>query len=189
MLRCRYVIERHDDPALKAGEFPNPMPHVTLIRQYAVAQGRDKILGAVLAPSFDPAKEVILESRPDPAPAPSGEPGRLKVTQPTTDSLAIEADLAQPAILLVTDNYDRAWRARGLPGSSRSRYEVMPADYTLRAIPLSAGHHAILMEYAPKGFRIGRWISIISAAAYLVALGLTVKNAKRKACPPEAGAN
>ena len=56
----------------------------------------------------------------------------------------------------------------------------MPADYTLRAIPLSAGHHAILMEYVPKGFRIGRWISIVSAAAYLVALALTLRNAKCK---------
>jgi hypothetical protein len=181
MLRCRYAIERSDDPALKPIEFPSSMPRVTLIRQYRVVSDRDGILDAMLRRPFDPAQEVILESRPDPAPAPSAEPGQARVTDSSTDSLVIEADLVQPAILLVTDNYDKAWRARGLPGSSQSRYEVMPADYTLRAIPLSAGHHAILMEYAPEGFRIGRWISIVSAAAYLAALALTVKNAKRPA--------
>ena len=181
MLRCRYVIERSDDPAPKPDEFPNSMPRVTLIRQYQVVSGREAIFDAMSRRSFDPAQEVILESPPDPAPAPSAEPGHAEVTESGTDSLVIEADLSQPAILLVTDNYDKAWRARGLPGSSQSRYRVMPADYTLRAIPLSAGHHAILMEYAPEGFRIGRWVSIVSAAAYLVALALTVKNAKRPA--------
>jgi uncharacterized membrane protein YfhO len=130
--------------------------------------------------SFDPAREVILESRPEPEPGPSGDAGQAKVTATGTDSLVIAADLAQPAILLVTDNYDKAWRARGLPGSGQDRYEVMPADYTLRAIPLSAGHHAILMEYAPRGFRIGRWISIVAATAYLVALSLIVKSARCK---------
>ena len=180
MLRCRYVIQKSDNPAPKPDEFPDSMPRVMLIRQYQVVTGRERIFDAMLRPSFDPAREVILESRPDPEPARSGEPGQAKVTESSTDSMVIEADLAQPAILLVTDNYDKAWRARGLPRSSQSRYEVMPADYTLRAIPLSAGHHAILMEYTPKGFRIGRWISIVSAAGYLVALALTMRNTKRK---------
>ena len=178
MLRCRYVIERSSEPAPTPEEFPGAMPHVTLISRYRLVTGRDRIFDAMSSRSFDPAQEVILESRPDPEPAPPGESGQAKVTASSTDSLVIEADLAQPAILLVTDNYDTAWRARGLPGSSQSRYEVMPADYTLRAIPLSAGHHAILMEYAPKGFRIGRWISIAAAAGYMVALVLAMRRAR-----------
>ncbi len=180
MLRFRYVIQRSGDPAPKADEFPASMPRVALITQYQVVSGREAIFDAMLKRPFDPAQEVILESQPDPAPERSAEPGQARVKASGTDSLVIEADLARPAILLVTDNYDKAWRARALPGSSQSRYQVMPADYTLRAIPLSAGHHAILMEYAPEGFRIGRWISIVSAAAYLVALAITVKNAKCK---------
>jgi len=178
MLRCRYVLRNSDDPTPKPVEFPGSMPHVMLIRQYQVATGRDRVFAAMSRPSFDPAREVILESRPDPEPAVSGETGQAKVTESSTDSLVIEADLPQPAILLVTDNYDTAWRARGLTGSSQSHYEVMPADYTLRAIPLSAGHHAILMEYAPEGFRIGRWISIVSAAGYLVALVFALRRTR-----------
>ena len=179
MLRGRFAIGGTDsEPEIVT--YDGAMPHVKLIRQYDKVQGRDNILRAVLDPSFDPAQKVILESQPHPEPARSGKSGQAIVTESSTDSLVIEADLAQPAILLVTDNYDEAWRARGLPGSSQSRYEVMPADYTLRAIPLSAGHHSILMEYAPKGFRIGRWISVVAAAAYLAALALTVKNAKCK---------
>jgi hypothetical protein len=178
MLRCRFAIGGKG-PTPEIVEYGSAMPHVTLIRQYAVVQGRDKILRAVLAPSFDPAQKVILESRPDLEPAPANTPGQARVVKSSTDFLDIEADLEKPAILLVTDNYDKAWRARALPGSSQSRYEVMPADYTLRAIPLTAGHHRILMEYAPEGFRIGRWISIVSAAGYLVAIALVLLKAER----------
>jgi hypothetical protein len=166
-------------------EYGGAMPHVKLIRQYAVVQGRDKILRAVLSPSFDPAQKVILESPPDPEPTPSGEAGKAEVTESRTDFMVIEADLEKPAILLVTDNYDKSWEARALPGSSQSRYEVMPANYTLRAIPLAAGHHEIRMEYMPKGFRTGRWISIVAAAGYAVALALAVKSAKSKAQSPK----
>jgi uncharacterized membrane protein YfhO len=56
----------------------------------------------------------------------------------------------------------------------------MPANYCLRAVPLQAGHHKILMEYAPRGFRIGLWISIIAAAGWLAALGgLLARKARR----------
>jgi uncharacterized membrane protein YfhO len=56
----------------------------------------------------------------------------------------------------------------------------MPANYCLRAVPLQAGHHKILMEYAPRGYRIGRWISIVAAAGWLAALGwLLARKARR----------
>jgi hypothetical protein len=180
MLRCRFAIGGKDSTP-EIVEYGGAMPHVKLIRRYAVVQGRDKILRAVLAPSFDPAQKVILESPPDPEPAPADGMEQARVVKSSADFLDIEADLEKPAILLVTDNYDTAWRARGLPGSSRSRYEVMPADYTLCAIPLAAGRHEIRLEYMPAGFRIGRWISIVSAAGYLVAIALVMK--KCKACP------
>jgi hypothetical protein len=173
MLRGRFAIGGKES-APEIMEYAGAMPHVKLIRQYAVLQGRNNILRAVLAPSFDPEQKVILESKPNPEPALSGEPGKVELKESGTDFLTIEADLAQPAILLVTDNYDTSWRARGLPASSQSRYEVMPADYTLRAIPVAAGHHEIRLEYMPAGFRIGRWISIVAAAGYLVALALYI---------------
>jgi len=69
-------------------------------------------------------------------------------------------------------------------GGPQSRYEVMPANYCLRAVPLQAGHHKILMEYAPMGYRIGWWISIVAATGWLVALGWLLarkRNSVRKA--------
>jgi hypothetical protein len=178
MFRGRFEIGGTDS-APERMEYGGAMPRVALIRRYQVVSGRNRIFDAMFVPSFDPSQEVILESPPDPKPAPDGNPGHARVVKSSTDSLDIEADLETPAILLVTDNYDKAWHARGLPGSSQSRYEVMPANYTLRAIPLAAGHHEIRMEYLPTGFRIGRWISIVAAAGYALALVLAFPTLRR----------
>ncbi len=85
------------------------------------------------------------------------------------------ADLPQPAILLLTENYATGWRALPLEGSAQSTYRILPANYCLRAIPLAAGKHHILVEYAPAGWRIGRWVSLLGLGAYAVAGALALR--------------
>jgi len=46
---------------------------------------------------------------------------------------------------------------------------VLPADYVLRAVPLSAGHHLLRMEYVPRGFSAG---IVVSAMAWLLWFGI-----------------
>ena len=46
-------------------------------------------------------------------------------------------------------------------------YDVLPADYCLRGIPLAAGFHRILLEYRPRAFVIGKWTTLASLAIYL----------------------
>ena len=68
---------------------------------------------------------------------------------------------------MITDAYSKDWRAHGLPGSDQTTYTVMPANYALRAVPLSKGHHRFRLEYLPRAFTIGKWISIVSLVVYL----------------------
>ena len=75
-------------------------------------------------------------------------------------------------LLLVTDAYSRYWRAVPMPGSSQDEYHLMPADYTLMAVPLAAGHHQLRIEYAPPGWLIGRWISLAALLIYLIAVAI-----------------
>jgi uncharacterized membrane protein YfhO len=113
---------------------------------------------------------VILEKDPEPAPAPGSDPGTVRLLGTTTDSLTIAANVTRPTLLLITDSYSKYWRAIGLSGSSQSKYQVMPADYTLMAIPLSAGTHLLRLEYAPSGWIIGRWISLASLLIYIAVI-------------------
>jgi len=182
MLRCRY-IDVYDKKKKQLLEYKDILPVALLIDSYRLIQDRDQIFKGLTSREFDPRTTVILETRPDPEPVKSMEKGSVKVIQKSTDEMVIEADLSSPKILLITDSYSKGWRARAIPESSQKEYEVMPANYILRAIPLRAGHHLLSLEYVPQGFEIGKWISIISGAMYLLVLSWYIwqhrKNALR----------
>jgi hypothetical protein len=74
----------------------------------------------------------------------------------------IEADVVRPAVLLITDVWTPSWTARALPGSAQAEYRVQPGNYVLRAIPLVPGHHRFAVEYRPKAFMLGVWVSVFS---------------------------
>jgi hypothetical protein len=181
LLRCRYCFERTGEGfRIVAGE--NPLPHLLLVRDYRVEKDRDAIFRALAEPTFDPLRTVLLESEPRPAPAvlpaPGGgaapasadAPGTATLVDSSTDHLTVAADLAAPAILLITDGYSRGWRARPVGESAQESYDVIPADYVLRAVPLSAGRHHVRIEYLPDLYRIGKWVSILSLILYTALL-------------------
>jgi hypothetical protein len=170
MLRVKYVVQVKDS-VMTITPRPAPLRQVELVGAYQVRAGREAILRALDAPTFDPRKEVILEREPQPAPVAAATQGRAQVVQQGTDYLEIEADVAAPSVLLVTDAWTPAWRARSLPGSSASDYEVVPANYALRAVALGPGKHRLRMEYAPAGLGIGL---VISALAWMAWIGAFV---------------
>ena len=85
----------------------------------------------------------------------------------------MDADVASPSILLVTDAWAPAWHAMPLEGSSQKHYELMPADYMLRAVALNRGRHRLRLEYKSSAFHVGAivsalaWVAWISAAIFL----------------------
>ncbi|PYK66757.1 MAG: hypothetical protein DME45_11800 [Verrucomicrobia bacterium] len=169
MLRERYIFAQQGGK-FEMEEAPVVMPHLQLISNYRVLQNRNAIFDAMRSEAFDPTREVILESEPEPKPVQSNNNGVARIAATTTDSLTIEADVEQPSILLITDAYAASWRTVSLPGSTQAHYDLLPADYVLRAVPLAAGHHLLRVEYRPVAFAIGKWISLICVVAFLAAL-------------------
>ena len=188
LLRCRAVfgLSHDDDEEIVPHVFDPALvaPHVMLVPQVQVIAKADAILQAMVPP-FDPRATVILESPPEPPPAEHPAPGKATVTAETTDSLTIEADLPDAAVLVITDTYSDGWQARSLlrpsAGSAQTVYHVMPADYCVRAIPLASGHHRFLLEYRPAAFLIGAWVSAISVLLYAVAVGRVLRSRRRAA--------
>jgi hypothetical protein len=133
----------------------------------------------VRSSDFDPRRRVILESAPAVAPvAGDDDPGVVTVVGRTSDSLTIDADLARPAILLITDAYSAGWRAN-------PPYRIVPANHALRAIALPAGRHHIVMQYRPPLVRIGIIISIIAIIGTITAgvMRLTLFRPRRNLSP------
>ena len=163
MVRVKYVVAIDKGVmTIHPGATP-PLGRLVLVGSHQVRSGR-AVLEAMGAPGFDPARQVILESEPRPAPIPGETPGRARILREGSDFMEIEAELERASVLLVTDAWTPAWRAVPLDAGDPRRYDVMPANYALRAIPLEAGKHHLRLEYAPLAFRIG---ALVSALAWL----------------------
>lgn len=171
MVRVKYVVVIDDAVmTIHPGGTP-PLARIQLVGSYSV-QKRDDVLQAMGAPSFDPRRQVILEREPDPAPVAGETPGRARILREGSDFMEIEAELERPSVLLVTDAWTPSWRAVPLDAGDQRRYEVMPANYALRAVALDRGRHRLRLEYAPSAFRWGAAISLGALAAWLAAAWL-----------------
>lgn len=162
LLRARFVLRRGSPAVVRLAE---PLPRLLLVRSYTLASGRDEALAAVLDPAFDPEKTVVLENEPEPAPDPKGRGGSARVSSEEPGALEISAELSSPAVLVLADSYAAGWRADALEGSAQSRYEVLPADHALRAVPLSAGRHRFVLRYAPASWPASAAASAVGWAA------------------------
>ncbi len=173
MLRLRYAFATGPTGLQVAEMETPPLPHFQLVRNYRVLRSRDAIFAAMHNQNFDPRREVILEREPFPRPSGSLLPNEIdkmiQIVRSTTDDFLIEANLPQPMILTMTDPWTPAWRAVAASGSAQTAYDLQPANYILRAVPLAAGHHRFRVEYAPRAFQIGKWVSLISLVCYSAA--------------------
>jgi hypothetical protein len=165
MLRLRYPFVPTSE-GFRVVESPiPPLPRLLLLSDGKVLAGRNALFSAMRDPSFNPSKTVLLESEPEPHPE-LGATGAAKLISDLPDELIIEADTNRPALLLITDLYDRNWHVEALPDSAQQSYHLMPADYILRAVPLAAGHHHLRIVYAPIALSIGIGISLAAWALW-----------------------
>lgn len=186
MLRCRYVIPAVSNPS-SAREVPGPLPRLLLIESYSVLQDRDDIFHAMSDDRFDPARHIILEQQPTSQPLRSinGPPaGTVRILNESTDHLLIEAILTRPAILLVTDAYSSSWHIRAKSGSKHQTYDLLPANYVLRAVPLDEGVHRFEMVYTPRLFTLGVRVTTLSVVCWLgIAIWRVAWKRRRQSSP------
>ncbi|WP_428939386.1 hypothetical protein [Fontivita pretiosa] len=177
MLRCVLVCFDADRPPVRvAGE---PLPLAWLVSNWSVLTSRDQILSRLLGEGFDPRRTVVLERPPDlessgqsvpSSISPAGwsaerETGSVTVHHQTTDSIELELETSQPAVLVVGLNYSTGWRVRPVQSPQRS-FSVIPANYTQLGIPLQPGRHRLIVEYRPVPFLAGAWVSGVSMVGY-----------------------
>jgi len=159
LFRCQYVAF-----PVKGGinlvPTGTPFPRFFVVGEYEV-RPPEEILTALTNPDFDLRKKVLLESEPNPRPRASGPPPKasVKILNVTVNSYDLDVRVDSDALLLVTDAFSRDWRAVPLPGNAQLRYQLLPANYAMRAVPLIAGHHRIRLEYYPAGLNSGLLLS------------------------------
>jgi hypothetical protein len=168
LLRYRYALRWEGNKMVAQKTGLKEMPRAYLVGRFQVLPP-DRILERTMNPSFDPRREVLLESDPGVAPSPQGPEGRVEVRDVDSDRMEITVETSRPTLLVITDNYGKGWKAVPLEGSDQKVFRVLPAYGFQRAVPLAPGRQHFLMEYLPAAFVAGKWISIVS---WLVFLGL-----------------
>ena len=177
LLRCRYALIRQADGSQQVVPTQKPLPKFLLVRDWQVEPKRDAIFAALNRADFDPQTAVFLERPPTGmgaetntavlASATTDPPiDAVRILRENTDWQEVEVKLAVPAILVQSDLYTPNWHVYALAGSARTSYELMPANYILRAVPLPAGMHRLRIEYRPAKFVAGRCVSLASLVGF-----------------------
>ncbi len=177
MLRLRYVVELTDwGVHARLADVPE-LPRAFLVNRWRVVSDVAERLAALKDRSFEARTTVLLETAPDPVPSVMLDPATVgssvRVVDLSTDALEIDAELAAPAVLVLSDSYSAGWKATPLSPGPQPKYTVLPGDHTLRAIPLAAGRHRLRLEYRPTAFVVGAWLTIAALFAYVVAIAAT----------------
>jgi uncharacterized membrane protein YfhO len=146
-----------------------------LINQWEKISDPEEMFKKLDNAGFPFDQKVFLEEVPDPVPGLLKPKGIVEVIDRSTDEMEIKAELSQPALLVFAENYTEGWEAISFPDSVQKEYSVIPADYILRTVPLSAGKHHFILQYRPILYVVGFWISIFSIVFYLLAIGLLIR--------------
>jgi hypothetical protein len=171
MMRLRYGFRLEDGYARLYDLGLDALPRALLVSRWRVVADPEERLAAIVDPRFDPRTLVILEAPPDPPPAAAGVPhdGRVSVVDVSSDVVVVRAELAAPALLVMTDNFSTGWRVRSLDPDPPQRYAIVPANHTLRAIPLAAGAHHLRLDYRPPAFAIGVGVTAVACLLFAAA--------------------
>jgi hypothetical protein len=147
-----------------------------LPRAYAVGRARvvpeDRALAAVVDPSFDPAREVVLSGPRASAPptgwAPSAE-GKVRIEELFADRERLVVAMPGAGYVVSVDAWDPGWRA-SVDGKAT---EVLRANAVFRAVAVPAGRHVVEMRYRPPTVAAGLALTVstlLTGAGALVLL-------------------
>jgi hypothetical protein len=85
----------------------------------------------------------------------------------TANRIELEVDLERPGILVLNEPFFTGWSA----SDGENEIPLLRANVMFRALVLGAGHHDVTVEFTPRCWRVGWWISLL-AAITTAALGL-----------------
>lgn len=191
LLNVEYVISRGVLPETEAVyrseqsgmlvlRNPDATPRAFFVGETEVIREDEETWDRIRSASFDPARTAILPEAIDFETTPIDSSSTIRVDlefySPREIVWNVETDA--PRLLVASEIYYPAgWKAT-IDGEEVPIYR---ANYLLRAIPVPAGSHQVVMRFDPASHRAGVWISGISTIlVYGLAIGLTARAATRR---------
>lgn|GEM_PF-1608954 len=149
-------------------ENPFFLPRSFLVHSLKVIPQKEFILSFLYNSTIkDLQRQVILEEKPSFSLSPPAFPEPLpSIVKYSPDEIIIEAKVASPAILFLSEIYYPAWRVTVDEKSEK----MLRVNYIFRGVMLTAGNHKIRFFYYPYQFYLGLAISIFTWITLLISI-------------------
>lgn len=126
---------------------------------------------AVFAPDILAGRHVVLAPGPEvPSTVTLGQPaqdppGHCQLSAYANTRVEADCETGRAALAVFLEQYDAGWSATvdGQPAP------LLRANLTMRAVPITAGRHHVVLTFAPPGLRTGL---VLSLAGLVVLVGL-----------------
>lgn len=115
----------------------------------------------LLSGDFDFRNVLILE-KPSLVSPQFGE-GSVDIIKYEPQEVVVRTKSDQPKLLFISDNYYPGWKAR-VDGDET---EILRADYTFRAIPLTPGTHEVRFWFDSLSYKTGLLVSLVGLGIIL----------------------
>jgi len=141
------------------------LPRVFIVPDYRVVTD-DDALDLLKRSDFDPSATVLLSEDPGFTPVSSDTSvGEALLISYEPDRVVVEATTSSTALLVLSDNYYPMWRAV-IDGRPTKIYR---AYYTLRAVVVEPGSHAVEFVYDSIYLKVGFVLSLVASLMVLAA--------------------
>jgi hypothetical protein len=161
---------RSTTETLHVYEYRDRIARAFVVPRARPVRSADERLSILKDPDFDPLGTCLVEDTEglDPVrpvdgstPAAGGTTATAEIVIYDPEHVTIRARTDGHAILVLTDAYERGWRATvdGIPR------RVLRVDHCFRGIPLAPGRHVVEFVYDPLSFRVGAGLTMLGLFA------------------------
>jgi hypothetical protein len=136
-------------------------PRAFVVHRGTLVSTAEAAKAKIADPAFDPMREAVFESAPPALYDAPGEHGSsASIESYRLNEIRVRAEADADGYLVLSEVWYPGWRAT-VDGAEAP---VLRADWCLRAVPIAAGKHEVVLEFSPSSFRTGAWISSLSFA-------------------------
>ena len=160
---------------------PDALPRAFFVGQTEVVRSAEATWRRLRSESFNPRRTALLP-RPiegfETTPIDSTSTTQVELQEYSPRKIVWQVQTDAPRLLVASEVYYPAGWTVTLDGEP---VEVRRADYLLRAVPVPAGQHRLVMRFNPQSHRAGLWVTgVSSAVVYGLALFLIGRAAWRR---------
>ena len=147
----------------KIYENKNALPRALVFYNYTVIPQKDKAIQTIFNPSYPYAQNLLLTTAQSFI-GKSVPATPAKITQYSANTVEIATNTKKTGLLFLSDNYYPGWQAT----VDDKPEPILLADYSFRAVEVTAGKHIVKFSYMPSSFYLGAIITLLSAIILVI---------------------